>query len=341
MELDSIIQDMLYQQRNPKQGKKRLFQPEELENPHARWRINKESMGKYFKLSNIGINLHIPEYNKIQVAHKHSFFELIYVYRGRMKNQVDRTKIDLEQGDFCLMNPDAIHTPVTIGENALALNILMTNDLFEKSFMNLILDNQLLANFFVDSLFQKKQEKNYLVFSQQYLNQTTIQEYLKRILTEYFHTALYQQSVVESLLSCLFVELTRGYQKQLEDTSRKEFPKANLSNIIAYLAENYKTVTVQSVSEHFNYHPKYLPSLLKKYTGKGFSDIVQGFKLSHACQLLKQTDLSIADIVEEVGYSNRSYFYRVFQKQYQMTPSEYRKRIHTSTNLEHFPYEFQ
>lgn len=166
MELDSIIQDMLYQQRNPKQGKKRLFQPEELENPHARWRINKESMGKYFKLSNIGINLHIPEYNKIQVAHKHSFFELIYVYRGRMKNQVDRTKIDLEQGDFCLMNPDAIHTPVTIGENALALNILMTNDLFEKSFMNLILDNQLLANFFVDSLFQKKTgEKLFGVFS--------------------------------------------------------------------------------------------------------------------------------------------------------------------------------
>ena len=235
MELDKIMDTMLHQQRNPDREKLKPFQPEELKNPHARWRINKESMGKYFKLNDIGINLHIPEFNKIQVAHKHSFFELIYVYRGRMKNQVDRIKIDLEQGDFCLMNPDAIHTPVTIGENALALNILMTNDLFEKSFMNLILDNQLLANFFVDSLFQKKQEKNYLVFSQQYLNQTTIQEYLKRILTEYFHTALYQQSVVESLLSCLFVELTRGYQKQLEDTSRKEFSKANLSNIIACL----------------------------------------------------------------------------------------------------------
>ena len=341
MELDKIIQTMLYQQRNSNKEKLEPFQPETLKNPHARWRINKESMGKYFKLNDIGINLHIPEFNKIQVAHKHSFFELIYVYRGRMKNQVDHTKMELEQGDFCLMNPDAIHTPVTVGENALALNILMTNDLFEKSFMNLILDNQLLANFFVDSLFQKKQEKNYLVFSQQYLNQTTIQEYLTRILAEYFHAALYQQSVVESLLSCLFVELTRGYQKQLEDSSRQECSKANLSNIIAYLAENYKTVTVQSVSEHFNYHPKYLPSLLKKYTGKGFSDIVQGFKLNHACQLLKQTNLSIADIVEEVGYSNRSYFYRVFQKQYQMTPSEYRQRIQTSTNLEHLPYDFK
>ena len=339
MELEKMMDTMLRWQRTLAQEKPKPFQPEVLKNPHARWKIHKESIGKHFKLNEIGINLHIPEFNQIQIAHKHSFFELIYVYRGKMKNQVDHIKIDLEQGDFCLMNPDAIHTPVTVGENALALNILMTNDLFEKSFMNLILDNQLLANFFVDSLFQKKQEKNYLVFSQQYLNQQVIQEYLERILTEYFHAELYQQSVVESLLSCLFVELTRGYQKQLEDSSRKEFLKANLSNIIAYLAENYKTVTVQSVSKHFNYHPKYLSSLLKKYTGKGFSDIVQGFKLSHACQLLKQTDLSIADIVEEVGYSNRSYFYRVFQKQYQMTPSEYRQRIHTSTNLEHFPYD--
>ena len=81
-----------------------------------------------------------------------------------MKNQVDRIKIDLEQGDFCLMNPDAIHTPVTIGENALALNILMTNDLFEKSFYEPNFGQPVIGQFFCRLIVPKKQEKNYLVF---------------------------------------------------------------------------------------------------------------------------------------------------------------------------------
>jgi AraC-like DNA-binding protein len=47
--------------------------------------------------------------------------------------------------------------------------------------------------------------------------------------------------------------------------------------------------------------------------------------LDFACSLLKSTDRSIEEIVSKAGYKNKSHFYKLFQKNYGMTPSQYRK----------------
>lgn len=41
--------------------------------------------------------------------------------------------------------------------------------------------------------------------------------------------------------------------------------------------------------------------------------------------LLLDSDLTIAEIMEDLGFSNRTQFYRLFRKNYGMTPREYRK----------------
>jgi len=121
------------------------------------------------------------------------------------------------------------------------------------------------------------------------------------------------------------LKLTRGYmqmQKESEETYDSE--EGKVYQILLYISENFKTATVYSTAKHFHYHQKYLPNLLKKYTGKTFTEIIQGYKHDYAKILLAQTDWSYEKIALSIGYSGRRYFCNMFKKKFGMTPDEYR-----------------
>jgi AraC-like DNA-binding protein len=63
---------------------------------------------------------------------------------------------------------------------------------------------------------------------------------------------------------------------------------------------------------------------IKKRTGKTYTELVQAKRLSQAAYLLTHTAMSVMDVGLAVGYENMSYFHRIFQKRYGMTPRKYR-----------------
>ena len=58
--------------------------------------------------------------------------------------------------------------------------------------------------------------------------------------------------------------------------------------------------------------------------GCTFKELLQTKRLNQAAYLLTTTKLPVSDIITAVGYDNTSYFYRVFQKRFQVTPRDYR-----------------
>lgn len=72
------------------------------------------------------------------------------------------------------------------------------------------------------------------------------------------------------------------------------------------------------------------PSSLKKYFdlvyGSPISEYVRQKRMERACQLLRQTDMSIGDVAEEVGYAHQGKFGGAFKKYANLTPLEYRRR---------------
>ena len=68
-----------------------------------------------------------------------------------------------------------------------------------------------------------------------------------------------------------------------------------------------------------------MEQIIKKQTGSTFSRLLETRRLEQACFLLKNTDLTIEDIAENIGYENLSFFYRLFRRTYGSTPREYRK----------------
>ncbi len=59
--------------------------------------------------------------------------------------------------------------------------------------------------------------------------------------------------------------------------------------------------------------------------GFSFSSLVLNYRCQKAAELLKNTDLSISEIIKQIGYENESFFRRKFQNLYGVNPLEFRK----------------
>lgn len=90
------------------------------------------------------------------------------------------------------------------------------------------------------------------------------------------------------------------------------------------MKKNYMDCTLKKVAELFGYNPSYLSRLIHKHVGKSFISIIQDIKLNHASLLLKNSNLPIEQIIQQVGYKNLSFFYKMFYERYALSPSEYR-----------------
>lgn len=69
-----------------------------------------------------------------------------------------------------------------------------------------------------------------------------------------------------------------------------------------------------------------LSEAVNQIQGLNVSQYVNGFRLTHAADMLVQTDQSVTRVLERSGFLTRSNFYCEFERLYQQSPVEYRKR---------------
>ena len=70
----------------------------------------------------------------------------------------------------------------------------------------------------------------------------------------------------------------------------------------------------------------------KRITGTTPSDFIKAYRFNYAAQLLVNTNLSVQEIIFEVGVSSKSYFYREFARKFNLTPSDYRLKATTGSS---------
>lgn len=136
-----------------------------------------------------------------------------------------------------------------------------------------------------------------------------------------------------------FDEMARHLQLLLRDdnpTKRRDFQEhKNLSDqnenpvqqAIEYIQKNLSQphISLNMVANAVNLSPSHLAFLLKANLGMSYIKYVNYLRLERAKILLKTTTLNVAMVAEIVGYTNPSYFYRLFQRETKMTPTTYRQ----------------
>lgn len=82
--------------------------------------------------------------------------------------------------------------------------------------------------------------------------------------------------------------------------------------------------TIEELSRRFLINPSTLKESFKAVYGQSLAAHIKEHRMALASELLRGTDLSIAEIAERVGYENQSKFSAEFKKYTGKLPSEYR-----------------
>ncbi|MEJ5106021.1 helix-turn-helix domain-containing protein [Chryseobacterium sp. MYb328] len=87
-------------------------------------------------------------------------------------------------------------------------------------------------------------------------------------------------------------------------------------------------LTLQKLAEQMNMSEKKLSQLINQHTGKHFFDFTNEFRINDAKVLLKENlQLTVLEILYEVGFNSKSSFYTAFKKETNQTLTDYRKSV--------------
>lgn len=88
-------------------------------------------------------------------------------------------------------------------------------------------------------------------------------------------------------------------------------------------------MTRESVAQAFYISPNYLSHLFQKTGAIGFNEYLNHTRLEHAKTLLKGYDLKVKEVAHRCGFVDSNYFCRLFRKNTERSPSEYRRQYHS------------
>lgn len=98
-----------------------------------------------------------------------------------------------------------------------------------------------------------------------------------------------------------------------------------INDIIVYIHKNYmKDISNHTLAEKFHFHPNYISSIIKDYTGLPLHQYLLRVRITQAVNLLETTNMSINDIALTTGFYDCSYFARYFKKIMGKTPMKFR-----------------
>lgn len=251
--------------------------------------------------------------------HYHDFFEIIYVFKGKPVGIINDQELSMEAGNLCIMNPNAIHYFTKYSEETdLILNIVLPKELFQKSIFRALFNDPVLNAFFIRYRLENLNQPSFLYL--QHLDED-IDHLIDTLVKEYLDNKQYSHVIIEALLTLIFSFILRRYKESSSHGG------SAMAEVIDYIYLNYQTVTMKLVASHFNYHPKYLSTLIHRQTGQTFRDLIVNIKLQNALNYLLYTDYSVEQIVDLIGYKDKSSFYTLFKKEYSMSPAGYRRKF--------------
>ena len=95
-----------------------------------------------------------------------------------------------------------------------------------------------------------------------------------------------------------------------------------------YVDENYKKhIGIKDICDAVGYSKSTVLNAFKKDSGLTVGAYLCSVRLDAAAQLLRSSSLTVAEVAREAGFSDQSYFSKVFSAKFRKTPTEYRKEL--------------
>lgn len=131
------------------------------------------------------------------------------------------------------------------------------------------------------------------------------------------------RKMLDSLTECPVLIEDKAQEKNAKP---KEYRQYFIEESVKYIKEHFREkLTLEMVASKAFMNPKYFSHVFKDNMGVSFTEYVINLKIQYSCRLLETTNYPAYRISIECGFSDPSYFNRVFCAKMNMTPNTYRK----------------
>ncbi len=253
---------------------------------------------------------HFPE-------HSHNYVEVVYMCQGSTTHIANGTSVTLQQGELLFFGQGATQEILPAGENDIAVNFIILPQFFDKVLEMLDTDKAPLRTFLTESLGSENTGWLHFRVADILPVQNLVENLIYTLLNE---SEPNRRSICQTTMGLLFMELMNHTDK----LTTKNMQEDAVVRVLRYIEEYYQAASLTEIAGELNYDLYWLSREIRRRTGNTFQELLQHKRLSQAAYYLRCTSLKVDDIGRAVGYSNLSYFHRIFKEAYGLTPKKYR-----------------
>ena len=139
-----------------------------------------------------------------------------------------------------------------------------------------------------------------------------------------------EEKELTEYLSKIRTVLNRKREQREKEGEKEGFQSENVlvRRMMQYLRDHYaEGITLQVLAGEFGMSENYISSLIKKETGRRFSEHLTEIRIRRAQELLRSSNGSIEQIAGKVGYPDYFYFTKVYKKVTGLSPAAFRKQL--------------
>lgn len=269
----------------------------------------------------VTLNEPLVEHARFNTHFRSDFIAIFLITEGEITFEINLTKYAATQNNLLVAAPNAIKQLIHFTKGASLSVISFTGDFLGKIGMprNITEMMEYFSSRY-SPLWQLSAEHAVLITSQM--------QQLHQRCTAYHQHPYGKELLYHSLYALLYemAALSQVYAQPVSiHVSRKENLVINFTNLVQKQFRHQRNV--QLYASTLCITPKYLTETVKEITGKTAGEIIDDYVLQEAKLLLDNPALSIAEIANDLHFSDQSFFGKFFKRHTGFSPKEYRSKL--------------
>lgn len=238
------------------------------------------------------------------VPHTHEHVELFYIVGGRGQFRIGDGLYPVNTGHLVIINPNVPHTEVSLNAQPMEYIVLGIGG--------------------IELSITKDTEGQFCILD--HYESVDISSCLRNILREMELKSPGYEDICQAFMEILIIRLMRSTGLSVPSEAVSLGGNRQCAGIRRYIDQHFKeTLTLDLLAEEAHMNKFYLSHVFKKEYGVSPINYMISRRIEESKYLLAETDLSMSQISQLLGFSSLSYFSQVFRKTQSVTPMEYRQ----------------
>lgn len=248
--------------------------------------------------------------------HRHADIELHYCIRGTVKIMIDKSIYQLHAGEIALVSPMSSHAiPDDCADERAVITVMVGASFLKRHFA-------FFSNITPLSPIIKLGNNGG--------NEQKLRMLFEELADLYRPEPRPNDLLVTGILYqiCAYLQGLLSEQESLQDQKSRQMSKVeNIEKALEMIYYRYaEPIRIEDAAAATGYGKSNFCKIFKATFGSSFHQALNQQRIQSACILLKETNMSVSEIAQEVGLPECKSFCRIFKKTMNSTPGQYRKQ---------------